>query len=187
MTSSGTSTDRGPAGRDLGIQPWHFFLLLALGGATWAVMVARDTRPAALIFISVASIAAGLVGLALHHALAGFLGPAEREEIAPLSERTREALEQEKALVLRSLKELEFDRAMRKVSDADFAEIGGRLRARAIALIADLDRSAAVPASAAAAAVPVAAAAGPSSGFCGSCGAPHDADARFCKHCGSKL
>ena len=34
-------------------------------------------------------------------------------------------LEREKALVLRSIKELEFDHAMGKVSDADFAEIGG--------------------------------------------------------------
>ena len=54
-------------------------------------------------------------------------------------ERARAALEREKALVLRSLKELEFDQAMGKLSATDFDEMGGRLRARAIALMKQLD------------------------------------------------
>ena len=45
--------------------------------------------------------------------------------------RTRAALEREKTLVLRSIKDLEFDHAMGKVSEKDFAEMGARLRARA--------------------------------------------------------
>ena len=48
-----------------------------------------------------------------------------------LGGRTRAALEREKTLVLRSIKELEFDRAMGKVSEKDFAEMSARLRARA--------------------------------------------------------
>ena len=48
-------------------------------------------------------------------------------------------LEREKALVLRSLKELEFDRAMGKVSQDDFDEMAARLRARALALMKQLD------------------------------------------------
>ena len=44
-------------------------------------------------------------------------------------------------LVLRSIKELEFDRAMGKVSDQDFQEMAARLRARAIALMKQLDDS----------------------------------------------
>ena len=55
--------------------------------------------------------------------------------------RTRAALEREKALVLRSIKELEFDFAMGKVSQADFDEMGGRLRRRAMGLIVQLDAS----------------------------------------------
>ncbi len=87
--------------------------------------------------------AAGVVGIALQRALVGFFGGGTPE--TPLLDTgTREALEQEKALVLRSIKELEFDRAMRKVSDADFAEIGGRLRERALVLMAELDRPVAV-------------------------------------------
>ena len=40
----------------------------------------------------------------------------------------RAVLEREKMLVLRSIKELEFDRAMGKVSAKDFDEMAGRLR-----------------------------------------------------------
>ena len=48
-----------------------------------------------------------------------------------IGQRTRAALEQEKATTLRTIKELEFDRAMGKLSDADFQEMSVRLRARA--------------------------------------------------------
>ena len=42
-------------------------------------------------------------------------------------------------LTLRSIKELEFDHAMGKVAQKDFAEIGARLRARALELMDQLD------------------------------------------------
>jgi hypothetical protein len=175
--NSVSSTDQSRTGKDAGIQPWHFFLLLAMLGATVAVVRARDTHPASLILISAAVIAAGVVGIAAHAAMAGFFGAKGRP---PLSEGTRQALEAEKALVLRSIKELEFDRAMRKVGDADFAEIGGRLRARALELMEQLDRSA--PGAGPAVAMPEAV-----KGECASCGTVNDVDARFCKNCGGKL
>src|SRR5690606_24245495 len=56
-----------------------------------------------------------------------------------LAGRKRAALEREKALTLRTIKELEFDRAMGKVSDTDFMGMAGRLRARAARLIQELD------------------------------------------------
>ena len=49
------------------------------------------------------------------------------------------ALEREKTLVLRSIKELEFDNAMGKLSPKDFEEMGSRLRARAMMLMKQLD------------------------------------------------
>ena len=55
------------------------------------------------------------------------------------SERARAAMEREKALVLRSIKELEFDRAMGKVSPRDFDEMSTRLRTRAMMLIKQAD------------------------------------------------
>ena len=57
----------------------------------------------------------------------------------------RAVLEREKLLVLRSIKELEFDRAMGKVSPKDFDEMAGRLRARAMSLMQQLDTEGRLP------------------------------------------
>jgi hypothetical protein len=186
MMSSATSTSLDPSGRASGFRARHLYLLLAMAGATWAVVVSDHTHPAALLLLSAAVLAAGVVGAALHEALIGFFGVSE-PRAAVLSPGDREAIEAEKKLVLRSIKELEFDHAMRKVSDADFAEIGGRLRARAMTLMAHLDRiperrpePVAPPAQARPAGAPAAR-------FCGSCGAARDAEARFCSQCGAKL
>ena len=56
-----------------------------------------------------------------------------------LGGRTRAALERDKALVLRAIKELEFDRGMGKVSEKDFAEMSARLRLRAGRIMRDLE------------------------------------------------
>jgi zinc ribbon protein len=177
MTSSGTSTSAG-----------QFFLLLSMVGAIAAVALARDTHPVALLLLSGAVVAAGLVGFAFHRALSGFFGTAAPS--GPLAPHVQGDLERDKALALRSIKELEFDRAMGKVGDADFADLNARLRARALAVMEELERQPAV------AAVP----AGPhDSGHqhpeptpevvltCATCQTPNDPDARFCKQCGAKL
>jgi hypothetical protein len=70
---------------------------------------------------------------------------------------------------------------MGKVSEADFAEIGGRLRAKALSIMADLDQRAMGPTPAPAAPPASVAVA------CGACGKPREADARFCKFCGAPL
>jgi hypothetical protein len=184
MMSSATSTDVGSSGRTTGFRARHLYLLLAMAGATGAVVVSDHTHPAALLLLSAAVLAAGLVGATLHEALLGFFGVSEPRP-AGLKPSDRDAIEAEKALVLRSIKELEFDHAMRKVSDADFAEIGGRLRARAMSLMADLDRTPERRAPVVAA--DPAAAAPPAARFCESCGATRGPDARFCAQCGAKL
>ena len=192
MMSSATSTSLGHPDRSSGFRARHLYVLLAMAGATWAVIVSDHTHPAALLLLSAAVLAAGVVGAALHEALLGFLGVSEPQP-AVLPPGDREALEAEKKVVLRSIKELEFDHAMRKVSDADFAEIGGRLRSRALALMADLDRqperaagpvSAAAPRPDRAVSSPAATAA---ARFCSQCGAERVPEARFCSQCGEKL
>jgi hypothetical protein len=199
--NSGSSTEPHRAG-DIGLQAWHFYLLLSMAAAIWAVAVARDTHPAALLLISGAVIASGLAAAALYYALTGFLGV--RIAASPPPARLRDAIDREKTLVLRSIKELEFDHAMRKVSDQDFAEIGSRLRARAMELIEDLDRLEQASGARAdepvfvrlAAEAPVADDVGVFAGLvepaavsrdCGACGTANDADARFCKGCGARL
>jgi hypothetical protein len=195
MTNSATSTERDaasrarpaarPADATSGFRPWHFFILISMAGATVAVMLSAHTHPVALLLLSAAVVCAGVVGLTLHRAIEGFFH--RGGEQLPLPAGTYEDLLREKALVLRSIKELEFDKAMGKVSEADFAEISSRLRARALSLMADLDRAPAAPAAKRAATpvpTPVAAA---TNRACGTCGIVNDADARFCKSCGSGL
>lgn len=184
--SSESSTERGADRPDSSFQPWHFYLLVSLAGATWAVIVARHTHPAALVLLSAGIVSAGLAGAALHSALTGFFGANVRE--APVTGRTREFLEQEKALILRTLKELEFDRAMRKVGEQDFAEISGRLRTRAMEIMERLENATLESAAAPARTGSVASSPSPRNATaCPSCGMPSDPDARFCKHCGVKL
>ena len=173
--SSEISTD---AARDQGFKVWHVYLLLAMAAATAAVAMSPSTHPAALLLLSAAIIAAGFAATAVHHALIGFLGGAPP---APADDRVRASLEEQKAIVLRSIKELEFDRAMGKLSDADFAELSGRLRARALELMSALD---AVPTTPPPGPVVQAATA---VGSCPNCHGVNDRDARFCKHCGAKL
>lgn len=130
--SSATSTDGSS------FRPWHFFVLAGLLAATAAVFLGRGSSPAQIALVTLAIWSAGLAGLALHRTLVPLADP-EREGPPVVGDRTREALESEKALVLRSIKELQFDRAMGKIAAADFDEMVGRLRARAIGLLAQLD------------------------------------------------
>jgi ribosomal protein L40E len=124
---------------DAGFKPWHFFVLASLAAATVAVVMSRQASPEHLILISATIGAAGLAGAAVYRMLA----PLAVHDAALLnqrqSERARTALEREKALVLRSIKELEFDRAMGKVSNRDFDEMAARLRGRAMMLIKQAD------------------------------------------------
>ena len=85
--------------------------------------------------------ATALVGLATLRTVAPLVSPQD-DRTAMIGERTRVALEREKMLTLRAIKELEFDRAMKKVSDDDFGEMSGRLRARAPRLMRQLDAGA---------------------------------------------
>ncbi len=186
--SSATSTDRST------FRLWHFFVLGALIAATAGVLLSSNTTPAAIILTSLAIGAAALVGLGVLRTLWPLVAD-DFDEIEVVSRRTREAVEREKALVLRTIKELEFDRAMGKVSAEDFEDMATRLRARAIGFMRQLDtdtsgyrdlierelrtRLAAQPSGAA----PV----GGSGPVCRACETTNGADARFCKQCGASL
>ncbi len=131
--SSATSTEPQP------LQPWQFFTLAGLMGATIVVFLSEGQSPAAIIVLSFVIFGAAAVGVAawrMCSPLAGEDAPAGPQIFGG---RTRAALEREKSLVLRSIKDLEFDHAMGKVSDKDFAEMGARLRGRAAGLLRQLD------------------------------------------------
>jgi hypothetical protein len=178
--SSGTSTSRDQ------LQPWQFFTLAGLAGATAVVFVARDAGPAGAILLSVTVGAAAFVGLAAWRTFGPLAGVEAEERTEVLGGRTRAALEREKTLVLRAIKDLEFDRAMGKVSEKDFAEMGARLRTRAAGLMRQLDRGAGYRDQIErelARRVPQA----PRRPAACACGTDNDADARFCKNCGRQL
>lgn len=134
------SPQRGSAKADAdALQPWQLFTLAGLIGATIVVFLSRGESPAGIVLLSLAIFAAAFVGLAALRTFLPLTGLAPESGTEILGGRTRAALEREKALVLRSIKELEFDRGMGKVSEKDFSEMSARLRARAARLMRQLD------------------------------------------------
>jgi hypothetical protein len=188
------------------LQPWQLFTLAGLIGATVVVFMSRGQSPAAIILLSTTIFAAAFIGLAALRTFLPLTGAVQDVGPEMVGGRTRAALEREKTLVLRSIKELEFDHGMGKVSDKDFAEMSARLRARAARLMRQLDAgsvyrqqieqeverrlarsggSAPRPSPAAARNEQLENGRGPTA--CMTCKTPNDPDARFCKSCGSRL
>ncbi len=175
------ATAAGSDGAALHVGP--FFLILALTASIAAFLLLRGQPLPALVLVALTLVGAGLTAAATYRAVAP-LGAETLDDPAPGGQ-TRAVLERDKALTLRSIKELEFDHSMGKVSDADFAEMRERLRARAVRLMADLEGSAIYRSqierdAAAIVTAPVARA-------CAGCGTVNDTDARFCKQCGAGL
>ena len=179
------------------LEPWQFFVLAALLISTGVILYnffgSGGQSRSSIILFTVLMGAVCLVGIAALRAVRPLVSPQE-DLTAMVGERTRAALEREKLLTLRSIKELEFDRAMGKLSDADWREMSTRLRARAAGLMKQLDAGAgyreqierdlarrlAVP--------PQPEGHAPSAGnFCTECGTKNEGDAKFCKNCGHKL
>ena len=122
-----------------GFQPWHLFVIGGLLASAVAAVAVRGTRPENVIFVSLTVLASAAAAYAFYRTLWPLVHPQAVRTPDMLGGRTRAALEREKVLVLRAIKELEFDRAMGKVSDADCQEMIGRLRSRAVRLIKQLD------------------------------------------------
>lgn len=187
--------DSGQADRDQ-FQPWQFFTLAGLAVATAVVFlevfVWHSDRVTAILLSIVVGTAA-IAGLAAYRAFAPLAGSEDTSGSDVLAGRTRAALEREKTLALRTIKELEFDHSMGKLSEKDFTEMSARLRMRAARLMRQLDQGTASykdqiekelarrTGSTVPAAVPAATRA------CAACGTINDTDAKFCKGCGGKL
>ena len=173
------------------VQPWQFFTIVTavLGAAT--IVLLRGAGVSALVLAVLTVAATGYAAYMVLRTLHPLVSDDDGEGTVMLGGRTRAALEGDKMLTLRSIKELEFDHAMGKVGEADFAEMRDRLRTRAVRLMKQLEGAAAYHAQieqdleARLAEEPAAAVATAST--CGACGTGNDPDARFCKRCGQPL
>jgi hypothetical protein len=179
-----------PDSKDQSLQPWQFFVLAALGCATAATFIVRGQGLAPVILLTLVMGTIALVGLAMLRVVRPFFGAEDRTVM--IGEKARAALEREKTLAVRAIKELEFDHAMGKIAPDDFKDMTARLRARALRLMKQLDagsgyrdrieqdlkkRLAATP-------TPTPA---PATKTCTNCGTSNDPDAKFCKSCGGRL
>jgi len=183
--------DTTPRTSDQGLQAWQFFVLAALGCATAATFLARGQGFLPILMLTVLMAATALVGLAMVRSVRPLVSD-QVDRTTMVGQRTRAALEREKLLALRAIKELEFDRAMGKLSESDWQEMSGRLRTRAARLMRQLDAGAGyreqVEKDLAKRLISTSAATeAPAARFCASCGTPRDPDAKFCKNCGTKL
>jgi zinc ribbon protein len=178
------------AKQDSSLQPWQFFVLAALGCATAVTFLVRSHGVVPVILLSVMMGTTALVGIAALRAVRPLVSPQD-DRGAVVGRRLRVLLEQDKALALRTIKELEFDRAMGKISEEDFHEMSVRLRARATRLMKQLDAGAGYRAQIEqdlakrlgdSAEKPERAARA-----CANCSTQNDPDARFCKNCGTQL
>jgi hypothetical protein len=193
--------------QDDALQPWQFFVLVALACATAVTYFARGQGIIAVVLLGVLMAATALVGLTVLRAVRPLVSAADDRTVM-IGERTRAALEREKMLALRAIKELEFDRAMGKLSESDWTEMSSRLRARAARLMRQLDAgagyreqiekdliarlgqgNAAQPPSRYASneQIDTRRASASAERVCASCATMNDTDARFCKGCGGKL
>lgn len=196
--SSETSTESGrlgpdspPAATQPGMQPWQFFVLAGLGCATAVTFMARSQGITVVILLSVIMATTVLVGMAALRTIRPLVTDHD-DRSAVVGERTRAALEQEKANTLRTIKELEFDRAMGKMSEEDFAEMSVRLRSRAARLIKQLDAGSGyrsrIEQDLAKRLGETAVSQKPhAQRACAKCSTPNDVDAKFCKNCGERL
>jgi hypothetical protein len=96
-------------------------------------------------------------------------------------------------LALRTLKELEFDRSMKKISEDDYREMSARLRARATRIIHQLDAGSGYRTKIEADLAKRLEKSDPETKAraqgrtCAGCQTVNDVDAKFCKNCGQKI
>jgi hypothetical protein len=186
------------------LRPGHLLMLGVLSAVAASVVVTRDSGAANVVFVALAVATSGLVAAGVYRSLAPLASVDAGEHTEIVGGRTRAALDRERMLVLRSIKELEFDRAMRKISDNDYQEMVTRLRTRVVGLMRQLegasvyrplierDLAALVGAvSGVSRTADAVTGRGPETKVravpCVACAVVNDPDARFCKACGARL
>jgi hypothetical protein len=165
--------------------------IVAVVAFTVVSLFVYDFRPTAgTVFLSIGWISILGTGYLLARAASSFDLRVGSPGIGDLTTGRRSQLEREKRLLVKAIKEAEFDRDSGKLEGSEAAESIARYRARAVEILRLLDegpslqyegliekelarRLAAEPA--------------PAEPGCPACRALNDEDAAFCKKCGAKL
>ncbi|MGE5198249.1 MAG: hypothetical protein ACM3H9_01320, partial [Rhodospirillaceae bacterium] len=93
-----------------GIEPWHLLLAATVIAVAAGVFATQGTSTANTVAIAAAIATAAWATAMVARTVAPLVAPDLGEQTEMLGGRTRAALEREKFLVLRSIKEVEFDR-----------------------------------------------------------------------------
>ena len=210
---SGTVSGAGSERARRRIPIWMLALAGALLGGGYAFLIERMHFGPPLVMTALGGMTLALTGAALLRVIDPLAGASLSPAGPARGARRPRELEREKQLVLKAIKEIELDYQMRKIAERDYREMIERYRTRAIRLMSEIEagddfraliekelamrlkldasKPAAAPAVAATttiAAAPTAAAAGVTAPLtCAACATVNDADAQFCKKCGSRL
>jgi hypothetical protein len=181
---------------DGGFRPPHLFMMLTMIAAGGGVLVTGSVSPARAVFVSLAIFSVGLASYLLYRTVWPLVVPALNRESKAAGNRDGATLEAERETVLRTINDLEFDRAMGKLSEADFLEMRAGLDVQRPTYREQIERDLVARMASAgplAAAKEQGVAAGVAVGdrplprACHGCGAINDPDAQFCKRCGNRL
>jgi len=192
---------------------WLLAAAGALAAGAYAALVEKMRFGPPLVMLCLGGMTLALAGAALWRVIDPLARAAWTAAPSGRGARRPRELEREKQLVLKAIKEIELDYQMRKIAERDYREMIERYRTRAIRLMSEieagddfraliekelamrlkLDASKPATAPAVAATTTIAATStvvGTSVTApltCAACATVNDADAQFCKKCGSRL
>jgi hypothetical protein len=203
-TLKGSATPAAPTRRRRRVPIWMWGAAGAAAVLIYCVAVERMRLGPPLVMLALGGMTLAFAAAALWR----MIDPLTRtqtanDEPAALSRGFTRELEREKQLVLKAIKEIEFDYQMRKIAEREYREMVERYRNRAMRLISELDAGGDfrgliekvlklrldLPPSEQAAPPPKATAAPTTAArpICATCKTENDVDAKFCKSCGAKF
>jgi hypothetical protein len=213
MTSSATSTEPAATGGPPAVISKHNAsrerLVVAGVAGLPAVAIVVGMYGSALsvaaLFLALGWVSLALTGWHLYRAAVALDGDLSTHDTV-LTEDHRVELEREKKLLLKAIKETEFDHAMGKMDDDDASHVTGGYRARALEIMRELDQDkprdfgalidkevarrlakAGVDPGQVMGEAPAEPKKATAVGVCPECGTGNDVDAVFCKKCGQKM
>jgi hypothetical protein len=193
MTSSETLTEGSTPARRRRLPTWIWGAAGAAAVLVYGFAVERMHLGPPLVMLALGGMTLAFAAGALWRMIDPLTRPETVDPVAASQGRgfVRE-LEREKQLVLKAIKEIEFDYQMRKISERDYRDMVERYRNRAMRLISELDagsdyRGLIEKELKLRLELPVAEVAPAARPKCAACQTENDPDAKFCKSCGANI